>query len=129
MNIDLNKKDLIHLVIGIHPPLQMFDILEHSGLGERTGGFPFNAWEWDTGMLKKFEEAELLELYNKVKSLWATVTKHLGKSFKYEYEVYFEEKIKSTPIAGWIPVATDRIKDPKKIPYYIKTGLLRRIKK
>lgn len=129
MKLELDKKDLVHLVCGIQPPLQMFDVLENSGLGERTGGFPFNTWEWDTRYLEKLEEQELFELYNKIKSLWETVTKHLGKSFKYEYEIYFDESNEPCPIKGWFPIATDRIKDQSKIEHYIKTGLLRRIKK
>lgn len=78
MKLDLNKKGLVHLVCGIQPPLNMFDVLEKNGDGKRTGEFPFNAWEWDTHHLERLEEQELFELYNKIVKMWETTTKHFG---------------------------------------------------
>lgn len=47
---------------------------------------------------------------------------------EYEYEMLFNsEPNEPIQIHGWYPIATNRIRKPEKIDYYIKTGLLRRI--
>lgn len=47
----------------------------------------------------------------------------------YEYEYLFSsDEGEPCPIDGWMPIATERIKHPEKIPEYIERGILRRIK-
>jgi len=48
----------------------------------------------------------------------------------YEYETFFKsEPTDSVKIDGWLPIATDRIKNPEKIEEYIKNGILRKVNK
>lgn len=136
MKIDLDKKDLIHLVIGIKPPLHLFDILEHDKLGKRQDSLSTETevfgmdWNWDSEALEKMPAEYLWDLYQTVKKTWATITEHLGKSSKYYYEINFdEEEDEAFPIKGWIPISKEMIKDPTQVKHYLETGLLRRIKK
>lgn len=130
MKVNLDKDDLIHLVIGIQPPKTMYKQLEEFGfINDRDIAKPPPRWEWCYPTLETLTEQELFELYNKVKSPWETATKHLSEPPKYEYEIYFDEYPKRPcPFRGWFPVPNDMIKDLKQIETYIKSGLLRRIK-
>lgn len=44
--------------------------------------------------------------------------------FKYEH-LFISEDGEPCPIDGWVPIATNRIKHPEKIPEYIASGRLR----
>jgi len=44
----------------------------------------------------------------------------------YEYEMLIDDEGTPFEINSWIPIATDRIKDPSRIDEYIAKGLLRK---
>lgn len=50
--------------------------------------------------------------------------------YEYEYEMFFDSKPgEFIQMNGWVPIATDMIKHPERIPHYIEAGLLRKIEK
>lgn len=44
----------------------------------------------------------------------------------YEYEMLIDDEGTPFQINSWIPIATDRIKDPSRIDEYIAKGLIRK---
>jgi len=44
----------------------------------------------------------------------------------YEYEMLIDDEGTPFEINSWIPIATDRIKDPSRIDEYITKGLIRK---
>jgi len=44
----------------------------------------------------------------------------------YEYEMLIDDEGTPFEINSWIPIATDRIKDPSRIDEYIAKGLIRK---
>ena len=44
----------------------------------------------------------------------------------YEYEMLIDDEGTPFEINSWIPIATDRIKDPNRIGEYIAKGLIRK---
>ena len=53
--------------------------------------------------------------------------KQLGiSSPDYEYEMLIDDEGTPFEINSWIPIATDRIKDPSRIDEYIAKGLIRK---
>lgn len=53
-----------------------------------------------------------------------------AEEIDYEYEMYFDSKPgESIQIQGWVPIDTNRIIKKDRIPHYLETGLLRKIKK
>ena len=44
----------------------------------------------------------------------------------YEYEMFIDDEGTPFEINSWIPIATDRIKDPRRIDEYIAKGLIRK---
>ena len=69
MKVDLEKKDLIHLVTGISPYYSLFEELTASGAGVYCGGFSEH-WEWNKPKLEKMSEEKLFELYGRCKDSW-----------------------------------------------------------
>lgn len=52
-----------------------------------------------------------------------------AKEDEYIYEVLIDDEGTPFEVNSWIPIATDRIKDPSRIEEYIESGRLRKIKK
>ena len=48
---------------------------------------------------------------------------------EFVYEVLIDDEGTPFEVGSWIPIATDRIKDPSKIDKYIENGVLRKIQK
>ena len=69
MKVELNKKDLISLVMGIVPPYSVYNEPLVKKCGEHCGGF-VDRWDWDNFELEKLTEEELYELYNICKEGW-----------------------------------------------------------
>lgn len=62
MNIDVNKKDLIHMICGTSPSYEYFDTLREWGVGHYVGGFN-DKWVWDPDSLDRLSEYRLEYLY------------------------------------------------------------------
>ena len=68
MNVELTKKDIIHLLRGVEPSYDKMGIVENMELGYYTGGFEdsFN-WQYPNSHLwDKYSEEELYGLYIKL---------------------------------------------------------------
>lgn len=68
MEVELDKRDIIHLLRGVEPSYDKMDIVENMELGHYTGGFEdsFN-WQYPNSYFwDKYSEEELYELYNKL---------------------------------------------------------------
>lgn len=68
MNVELTKKDIIHLLRGVEPSFEKMGIVEDMGLGYYTGGFE-DRFEWQYSnyhIWDKYSEEELYELYIKL---------------------------------------------------------------
>lgn len=68
MEVELDKRDIIHLLRGVEPSYDKMRIIEDMGLGYYTGGFKdeFN-WQYTNYHLwDKYSDEELYELYNKL---------------------------------------------------------------
>ena len=62
MTVELSRKDLVHLVYGIHPP---YDVFEHPLVkrsGTYIGGF-VDKWQWNSGFDVNLSENDLWSLY------------------------------------------------------------------
>lgn len=62
MNVDLDKTDLISLVMGFDPDYSQMD----ERYGQYHGGFN-DYWKWDSHKLSKLSESELWSLYQKLR--------------------------------------------------------------
>lgn len=68
MNVELTKKDIIHLLRGVEPSYDKMGIVEDMGLGYYTGGFE-DIFEWqypNYHLWDKYSEEELYGLYRKL---------------------------------------------------------------
>ena len=61
MNVDLNKTDLINLVMGFSPDYSQMD----ERYGQYHGGFN-DYWKWDSHKLSQLSEDDLWSLYQKL---------------------------------------------------------------
>lgn len=74
--------------------------------------------------IKPLKVAELMAQYKQEESL---PIDSVDISFlDYEYEMFISDKGTPFEINSWIPIATDRIKDPSRINEYIEKGLIRK---
>lgn len=91
MNVDLNKTDLITLVMGFDPDYSQMD----ERYGQYYGGFN-DYWKWDSHKLSQLSESNLWGLYQKLKEPIVrhnSVEDRLQKEIE-EVEVILEEGIK-----------------------------------
>lgn len=68
MNVELTKKDIIHLLRGVEPSYDKMGIVKDMGLGFYTGGFE-DRFEWkypNYHLWDKYSEEELYGLYIKL---------------------------------------------------------------
>lgn len=73
-------------------------------------------------------EVDKITNYQSQKSL--VTGEDQNETDEYEYEMFFDSHPgERVQMHGWYPIATERIKRPEKIPEFIKSGLLRKIKK
>lgn len=63
MLVNLDKEDLVNLVISQSPSYDDMDKLKKCGLGRYWGGFN-DRWEWSRSALEKLSEEALLDLYS-----------------------------------------------------------------
>lgn len=68
MNVELTKRDIIHLLRGVEPSIEKMRTVEDMGLGYYTGGFEDRFdWQYPNNYLwDKYSEEELYELYIKL---------------------------------------------------------------
>lgn len=68
MNVELTKRDIVHLLRGVEPSIEKMRIVEDMGLGDYTGGFEDRFdWQYPNYYLwDKYSEEELYELYIKL---------------------------------------------------------------
>ena len=69
MKLDLDKNDLISLVVGTEPCYSVFENENVKNCGEYKGGFN-GEWKWNTYALKELSEESLYELYTICKKSW-----------------------------------------------------------
>ena len=69
MEIVLDKKGLVSLVVGMPPYYSLMEHLTQKGLGSYCGGFNDN-WSWNSTTLNTMTEAELFELYESCRDSW-----------------------------------------------------------
>ena len=72
MNIDLDKKGLVSLVMGIEP---YYSAMEHplaALCGRYIGGF-HDKWVWTKSLLEGLSEEELLALYTVCRESWENI--------------------------------------------------------
>lgn len=63
MKVELNKNDLVNLVLGVYyPKYSKFDKLVELKLGNYLGGFE-DSWLWDKKELEKLSEEDLYKIY------------------------------------------------------------------
>lgn len=75
MFVNLEKDDLINLVISRSPDYEDMGKFEKLGFGRYIGGFN-DRWEWSRSALEKLSEETLLDLYSMLQ----------GKSYEYVKE-------------------------------------------
>ncbi len=89
MNLDLDKTDLIHLVMGFDPDYSQMD----ERYGQYYGGFN-DYWKWDGYKLSQLSESDLYGLYQKLKEpIVSCVEDRIQKEIE-EVEVILEDGIK-----------------------------------
>jgi len=69
MKIELNKKDLISLVMGTTPYYDVMDNPLVKECGEWIGGMA-DRWSWEKYKLENLDEKELYDLYLICKNSW-----------------------------------------------------------
>jgi hypothetical protein len=60
MTLDLDKEDLINMICGIIPNINLIPILENQSLGRFSDNY---GWCWDKTILESHIELELKDLY------------------------------------------------------------------
>lgn len=68
MQVELDKKDIIHLIRGVSLSYDKMSIIENMGLGHYKGGFQ-DKWDWNYTThtcWNRYSEKELFELYRKI---------------------------------------------------------------
>ena len=68
MKVELDKRDIIHLLRGVEPSYDTMGLIEDMELGSYNGGFE-DRFEWNHVMSvcwDKYSEEELYELYIKL---------------------------------------------------------------
>lgn len=68
MNVELTKRDIIHLLRGVEPSYDKMGIVKDMGLGYDTGGF-VDRFEWqypNYHLWDKYSEEELFNLYKRL---------------------------------------------------------------
>ena len=63
MWVNLEKEDLINLIISKSPNYDDIYTFAYKGLGRYYGGFN-DKWEWNRSALEKLSEEDLLDLYS-----------------------------------------------------------------
>lgn len=66
MIVEVDKKDLVHMVLGCEPDYEVINELINRKLGSYCGGFN-DRWDWNKYALEELSEQELFDLYEKVK--------------------------------------------------------------
>ncbi len=70
MNVELDKGDLMNLVISQCPSYELMDEEPIRKLGWYTGGFT-DKWDWNRAKLKELTEEQLNDLYMRLKNQYA----------------------------------------------------------
>lgn len=68
MQVELSKKDIIHMLRGVEPSYDLMRMVEDMKLGYYTGGFE-DRFDWQYSnyhLWDKYSEEELYELYKKL---------------------------------------------------------------
>ena len=68
MKVELDKRDIIHLLRGVEPSYDKMGIVENMELGTYTGGFE-DRFEWNyatSACWDKYSDEKLFELYLKL---------------------------------------------------------------
>lgn len=68
MKVELDKRDIIHLLRGVEPSYDTMGLIEDMGLGSYIGGFK-DIFDWKhttSSCWDKYSEEELFELYLKL---------------------------------------------------------------
>ena len=68
MQVELSKKDIIHLLRGVEPSYDKMRTVEDLGLGTYTGGFD-DSFDWNYQSSKcwdKYSEEDLFKLYKEL---------------------------------------------------------------
>ena len=68
MNVELTKRDIIHLLRGVEPSYDNMGTVEDMGLGYYTGGF-VERFEWqypNYHLWDKYSDEELFNLYKRL---------------------------------------------------------------
>jgi hypothetical protein len=81
-------------------------------------GTAWNLWCDFTPPTKQFNMATIQLKHESIKSM---------PEIDYEYEMFIDDEGTPFEINSWIPIATDRTKDPSRIDNYIERGLLRKV--
>jgi hypothetical protein len=69
MTVELNKKDLISLVVGTPPYYSKFEDHLVKRCGSFTGGFA-DSWNWHHHELNQLSEQDLWDLYVMCRDSW-----------------------------------------------------------
>ena len=86
MNVDLDRTDLINLVMGFDPDYSQMD----ERYGQYYGGFN-DYWKWDSHKLSQMSESDLWGFYQKLKEpIVSSVEYRLQKEI-YEIEEILED--------------------------------------
>lgn len=68
MKVELNKRDIVHLLRGVEPSYDKMGLIEDMGLGRYTGGFE-DRFDWNSVTSvcwNKYSDEKLFELYLKL---------------------------------------------------------------
>lgn len=71
MIVELNKRDIIHLLRGTEPSYDLIGLVEDMELGRYTGGF-VDRFDWNCQSSKcwdKYSEEDLFKLYKELKTI------------------------------------------------------------
>ena len=68
MNVDLNKEDLISLVMGTSPNYDLMQKPDIQKLGSYSGSY--DRWSWNSS-LNELTESQLYKLYLRCKRSWS----------------------------------------------------------
>ena len=68
----------------------------------------------------------LLQVWNECEQEQLRIANVSGSLPNYEYEMLIDDEGTPFEINSWIPITTDRIKDPSRIDEYIAKGLIRK---
>lgn len=68
MIIELDKTDIINMILGTYPTYEQMDKFERLGLGYYIGGFD-DKWVWNSysNAWKRYTEEQLFEFYKELK--------------------------------------------------------------